>query len=233
MNIKEVLEKHKEWLENSPNGERAKFIRADLRGIDLRGVDLRAAVLRGADLKRANLRGAILSGADFTVANLEGADLRGADLRGAILREANVEGTDFEEASLEGIDLSRAKNMPSTIGFIKENFEFTNEGIIAYKTFGGSFNPPGDWRIEKGSIISENVNFCRTESCGCGINVAPLGWVYQHYEGEIWKVLIRWEWLAGVCVPYNTDGKIRCERVELIEVVDEKSLSRALRKIIY
>lgn len=27
------------------------------------------------------------------------------------------------------------------------------------------------------------------------------------------------EWLPGVCVPYNTDGKIRCERVELLEVV--------------
>ena len=28
--------------------------------------------------------------------------------------------------------------------------------------------------------------------------------------------------LAGVIVPYMTDGKIRCERVELVEVVTDK-----------
>lgn len=39
-------------------------------------------------------------------------------------------------------------------------------------------------------------------------------------KGDIWKVLIRWEWLCGVCVPYNSDGKIRCERVELVEIVE-------------
>ena len=33
------------------------------------------------------------------------------------------------------------------------------------------------------------------------------------------KNIIRWEWLAGVCVPYGSSGKIRCERVELIEIV--------------
>lgn len=43
--------------------------------------------------------------------------------------------------------------------------------------------------------------------------------VKRNYKGETWKVLIRWEWLCGVCVPYMTDGKIRCERVELIGVV--------------
>lgn len=41
-------------------------------------------------------------------------------------------------------------------------------------------------------------------------------------ETDVWKVLIRWEWLAGVCVPYNTDGKIRCERVKLVEIVENK-----------
>ena len=72
-------------------------------------------------------------------------------------------------------------------------------------------------------MITENVNFNRCEGCGCGINVAPLNWVKRNYGwrgGAIWKVLIRWEWLCGVCVPYNSDGKIRCERVELLGVVD-------------
>jgi len=66
MNIKEILENHKLWI-NSLGGKGSK---ADLRGANLRGADLRDADLRDADLRGANLRGA----------NLRGANLRGADL---------------------------------------------------------------------------------------------------------------------------------------------------------
>ena len=71
---------------------------------------------------------------------------------------------------------------------------------------------------------------CRADACGCGINVAPLDWVRKNYNGEIWKVLIRWEWMVGVCVPYNTDGKIRCERVELVEVVKGEQDGHIVRR---
>ena len=67
--LKEVLRKHKLWLNNDPAGEMA----------DLSMADLREADLRWADLRWANLRWANLGGAD-----LGGADLRRADLRGAI-----------------------------------------------------------------------------------------------------------------------------------------------------
>lgn len=63
------LRKHKLWLVNDPEGERA-----DLRGADLRGADLSEA-----DLFRANLRGADLRGADLRGADLSGADLSGAE----------------------------------------------------------------------------------------------------------------------------------------------------------
>ena len=54
-------------------------------------------------------------------------------------------------------------------------------------------------------------------------DVAPLEWARKKYPTDtIWKVLIRWEWLCGVCVPYMTDGKIRCERVELLETVSRE-----------
>lgn len=136
-------------------------------------------------------------------ANLRYANLRGADLRGA--------------------NLSGAKELLSAVNYMEAHFERTPDGYIAYKIFGGEYNTPESWKIEKGSVITENVNFNRTNECGCGVNVAPLEWVkeevYSHKKRDIWKVLIRWEWLCGVCVPYNTDGKIRCERVELVEVV--------------
>ena len=174
--------------------DEAGGVRADLRCADLRCADLSCADLRGANLRGANLRGV----------NLRDADLSGADLRGA--------------------NLSGAKGLLSSVNYMEAHFERTPDGYIAYKIFGGEYTTPETWKIEKGSVITENVNFNRTNECGCGINVAPLEWVkrkYGHKKRDIWKVLIRWEWLCGVCVPYNTDGKIRCERVELVEVVKE------------
>lgn len=191
MELKKILEAHKKWLNDEEGGERA-----DLRGADLNCADLRNANLRYADLSGANLSGANLSGANLSGANLSGADLRGADLSGA-------------------------RNVLAQIDFIKNNFETTKDGVVVYKTFNSSYKTPEKWVIQQGSVITENVTFDRTNNCGCGINVAPLEWVKKnnHKEKDIWKCLIRWEWLCGVCVPYNTDGKIRCEKVELIDVV--------------
>ena len=111
----------------------------------------------------------------------------------------------------------------SAIAFMDAHFERTPDGFIAYKTFGSSYSPNSDWKIEPGSVLTEVVNPDRTCSCGCGINVAPLSWVKDNATNggrlSIWKVLIRWEWLMGVVVPFGSDGKVRCEKVELIEVV--------------
>ena len=164
-----------------------------------------------ADGEMANLIWADLSGANLSKADLSGANLIWADLSKA----------DLSGANLSGADLSGAKNLPSAVDYLKKHFEFAKDGMLAYKTFNGTYDPPEKWVIQRGSIITENLNACRADICGCGINVAPLEWVKKNYSGDIWKVLIRWEWLAGVCVPYNTDGKIRCERVELVEVVRE------------
>ena len=94
--IKNILKKHKDWLEGESDGERANLRDADLRCADLRraelqGADLRGANLRGADLRRADLQGASLRGADLQGANLRDADLRGADLRDADLQGANLD----------------------------------------------------------------------------------------------------------------------------------------------
>ncbi len=237
MNISEKIELHRKWLRGESDGVKADLRRADLSGADLRRADLSGADLRRADLSDADLSGADLSGADLRRADLSGADLSGADLRRADLRRADLSDADLSDADLSGADLSGAdlsgadlrradlsgaKGLLSAIDFLKEHFEMTNEGFIAYKTFGSEYNPPEKWVIQPGSVITENVNFDTTNTCGCGINVAPLKWVQNVYGGDdIWKVLIRFEWLAGVCVPYNSDGKIRCERVQLLEIVEE------------
>ena len=237
--LQEILRKHALWLNDDPDGEkadlsgvnlcRANLYRADLRGVNLRGTDLRMANLcmadlRGIDLYRADLRRADMYDAKLNDANLNSANmcfakLNGANLIGAKLNDANLLGTHLLGANLLGADLSGANGLLSAVDFMKANFERTENGYIAYKTFGAQYTPPEKWEIKPGSIIEENVNFDRCNDCGCGINVAPIQWVKDNYKRDVWKVLIRWEWLAGVCVPYNTDGKIRCERVELIEIV--------------
>lgn len=153
--LKEILKKHKKWLNDEEGGERA---------------------------------------------NLSYADLSGADLRNA--------------------DLSCAEGLPLTSDYLKEHFEFTADGMIAYKVFAGMYTPPKKWVLQPSSVITENVNPNRTDVCGCGINVASLDWVREEYpDRDIWKILIRYEWLCGIVVPYNTDGKIRCEKAELVEIV--------------
>lgn len=58
--INEILELHKKWLNNEPDG-----VRADLSDANLRSADLRSADLSCADLSDADLRGADLSCADL------------------------------------------------------------------------------------------------------------------------------------------------------------------------
>ena len=213
--LAQILAAHKLYLAHKKGGS----------GADLSGENLSGADLSTANLCRANLSGAGLSGADLSGANLIGADLSGANLSTANLRWANLSGANLSGANLcwanlSGANLSGATGLLSTVDFLEAHFERTDAGYIAYKTFNVTYAAPAAWEIKKGAVISENVNFDRCTECGCGVNVAPLEWVKREYGNlSIWKVLIRWEWLCGVCAPYMSDGKIRCERVELLEVV--------------
>ncbi len=76
--LQEILEQHKKWLINSPEGKQA-----NLYGANLSGANLYGANLSGANLIGANLSGANLSGANLYGANLYGASLNGASLNGA------------------------------------------------------------------------------------------------------------------------------------------------------
>lgn len=190
--LKEILKKHKKWLYDGDGGERANLSGVNLCGMNLSCVDLNKADLSGADLSKADLH----------CTNLRDADLSGANLSGA---------------NLSNTILSGATGLLNPIDYLAEKFERTKEGYIVYKVFNGSYISPADWNIEPGEIITEEVNSCRTNDCGCGINVAPLEWVKREYpRKDIYKLLIKWEWLAGVVVPYNTDGKIRCARAQII-----------------
>ena len=216
-----ILDKHKLWLNGARTGEKANLSCVNLENVNLRCINLKGANLKGANLKNANLISKNLNCADLSGTNLSGANLNfvnlsDTDLRGADLILANLSGAD-----LKGANLSGCKGLINPIDFMNNNFEKTKNGYIAYKCFNAEFKSPDYWIIKENSIISEVCNSNRTDNCGCGINVATLKWVQDNYNNEpIWKVLIEWEWLLGVAIPYNTNGKIRCAKVKLLNIVN-------------
>jgi len=201
----------------------ANLTRANLFRANLTGANLTSADLTRADLYGANLYDANLTGANLTSANLTGADLIRADLTGAYLTSTNLFGADLSGANLTLTDLSGAENLLNPEDWVNAHLERDPEGrgIIVYKTFSSNYHAPPTWKIEPGSVITEVVNPLPTVDCACGVNVATLGWVKRHGgDRPIWRGLIRWEWLPGVVVPYNTDGKFRCGKLELLGIVE-------------
>jgi len=192
---------------------------ADLSGADLRHANLRNAGLSGADLRHANLRNADLRYTDLRNAGLRYADLGNADLSGADLRHADLGNADLSGADLRHANLSGVKELLSPIEWMAENLEKTQNGYIAYKNFDQNYKPPLKWIIKSGQEISETVNLLPTLDCACGVNVSTRNWGRLSQDG-VWRVLIKWEWLPGVVVPYNTDGKFRCERILLLEEIN-------------
>ena len=101
--LKEILIKHKMWLNNEEDGEKA-----DLRSANLSYADLRYANLSYANLSYANLSSADLSYADLRSANLRSANLSSANLSYADLRSANLSYANLRSANLSSADLSYA-----------------------------------------------------------------------------------------------------------------------------
>ena len=98
--LKDILEKHKIWLNDSSKGKRADLSYADLSYANLRSADLRYANLSYANLRCADLSSANLRCADLSSANLRSADLSSANLRSADLRSADLSSADLRSADL-------------------------------------------------------------------------------------------------------------------------------------
>jgi hypothetical protein len=86
--------------------------------------------------------------------------------------------------------------------------------MICYKSFNENYPKPDYWYQEE--IIEETVLFDRTIDCACGINVGTLSWCEKNCSNNIYKCIIEWEWLPGICVPYGSKGKIRAEKVRIL-----------------
>ena len=207
--LAEILSEHRKWLAGDGG------TRAYLHGSDLSGSDLSGSNLSDSDLSDSNLSGSNLSGS-----NLSGSNLRRSDLHGSNLSGSNLSGSDLSDSNLSDSNLSGSTGLLDASQWIAENLTRCRGGVYAYKSFGAHYEPPADWRQEPGAEISETVNLLPTLDCACGVNVATLDWVRNNSnDAPIWKVLVRWEWMAGGVIPYNTDGKFRVPRAKLIEIV--------------
>ena len=146
------------------------------------------------------------------------ADLSGADLSDADLKSANLRSADLRSA-----DLSDASGLLDPVEWLETHFERDPDGrgYLVFKQFGASYPSPAAWEIKPGAIITEVVNPDRASDCACGVNFAVRGWSDFRRDRETWRCLLHWRDLAGVVVPFMTDGKARCGRLELLGIVEE------------
>lgn len=220
--LDEILELHKLWRQNK-GGKQADFSGMDLSNMDIMCEDLSFANFKCTNLSGTDLFDSILYGSDLRYVNLSGAYLQNVDLRHVDLRYANLSNTYLANTDLRFTNLSGAKGLINPTDYLNNNFEKINEGYIVYKTFENFYNIPNNWEIQPNSIIEEEVNYDRCEKGGCGINIATRKYIalYNTFKYPVWKLLIKWEWLPTVVVPYNTDGEIRCGKAMLLEVINE------------
>ena len=160
--LNKILEKHKKWLNNEENGERA-----DLSGVNLRGVDLRYVKLQCADLQRANLQYADLKGINLKDSYLISTNLSGADLGGANLEGADLNNANLQYAHLQNVNLSHSK------------LDDTN--------FKHSIRP---WLITAnhiGSRFSETLYFADKDNVRCGCWNDYLGGTLAEFKARVDK----------------------------------------------
>ena len=194
------------------------------------GIKLSFTDLNHRDLSKMDLECADLSFCDLSYTNLSESYLSLVDLSGSNLSHANLSGAILERANLNLANLSQSTGLIDPSQWLYANFKHNKKGWIVYKYFGLSsyFQTPQTWNIYPGEFIQETVNPCRTTSCGSGVNFATIGWIHHNcfslskifQTGNIWKCRIRWEDACSIVVPYNTDGKARCGRLELLEIVE-------------
>ena len=151
--LKDILDKHKKWVDEEEDGERANLSFADLSLVDLSFVNLKTANLNEADLSstnlcEANLKGAYLINAKLRYANLSEANLIRVDSFDADLSHTDLTYANLMGADLRNADLSCANLMGANLSNAKLSNAILND--IAYNVLTTSFNLQCP---EKGSFI--------------------------------------------------------------------------------
>lgn len=227
-----------------------------LLGLNLNRAILENVYLNESEIRNCSFEGAIIKNCSFVKSNIWSTSFKRSKISKTNFTDADIDTNSFDCAEIKECDFtnsiwnrcsftqsnfSGSKGLISSIDYLEKTFKKTEQGYITYKKFGQFYDTPNYWDIREGSILNEVINSNRFEDCGAGINVSTLNWLDEHLlfaatlfgfsakdKTDIWEVLIPFEWLSGVCVPYNTDGKIRCERVKLIKELTKEELNKEL-----
>jgi len=134
-------------------------------------------------------------------------------------KDSEFKYSEFKDSNTFDTTWNGCKGIESNIDILKKYFKFSDKGLICYKGIINTIhNIPDYWIIQEGAEITEVCNMNIDVECGSGVNVATKEWIKKYFPNSvIWECLIEWEWLVGICVPRNTDGKIRCEKLRLIK----------------
>lgn len=197
---------------------------ANLKKVNLTGAHLDYSCLQGADLEGACLYDANLRWADLVSANLKNADLTAADLEGSPLQGADLEGSLLSKACLADANLTGTKGLPTQKELLEKYFAVTEDYVTVYKIIGCTqYSPPPYWKIEEGSFLREVVYTDLRKDCGPGVNFATRKWIQKSdYSGSIWECRIYREDWKDIIMPYNSNGKGRCARLQLVKVIAYK-----------
>lgn len=175
--LNKILEKHKKWLIDPNDGERANLSDSDLSDSDLRGADLRYAKLQCADLQRANLQYSDLRGTNLQYSDLKGANLKDSYLRFTNLNEADLGGANLESADLRGANLQYAHLQNANLSHSK----------LDDANFKHSIRP---WLITAnhiGSRFSETLYFADKDNVRCGCWNDYLGGTLAEFKARVDK----------------------------------------------
>lgn len=169
---------------------------------------------------------------DFQHSIIKKTNFNFSNLSNSLFTNCDFSDVDFNQSQMSGVNFSQSKGLMNPIDYLIENFEWINNGIIVYKMFDFHYRSPwGD--LKPGMIISEEVNYDRTLHCACGVNASNKKHFMTQFKKintdkkvgiTIWKCIIKFPWLSGVVVPYNTTGNIRCSRLQLVNHIDKRRI---------
>lgn len=199
------------------------LIRFNVDRADFTATNLEGTRIEDANLERAIFKDSILRGVSFRGSRLYGADFRNVDLSGADLSHALLAGANFSGANLSGV-----KGLPSSAEMMEKMFRRDGDGWIVYKAVGDTpYDPRPEWQFHAGSFLTEVVDWDRASYCGCGVNFGSIGYIGNTFIDrsgspfiKVWKCRIHWVDAADIVIPFMSDGRGRCARLELLETIN-------------
>ena len=133
---------------------------------------------------------------------------------------ADLSRANLSRANLSGADLSGATGLKTAREFMRA-FGCDKEGVLVFKAIGKTnYSALSHWKIESDAFLEEVVNPLPTCACGCGVNFGTEDYCRKSYpDSALWLCRIHWLDLSDVVVPYNSEGKARCARLQLLKVI--------------